>query len=711
MGDALPRLALVLLVVGLLPLARPIRAATPALPVHVVPTELAPDAFDDPAWSTAVPIEKSTQQEPEEGAPATLGIDCRAIATPRALLLRFRLAQPRAAIVAHELRRDSTLTSDDQIVFVLDTWHDRRNAYYFATNPNGVRVDGLISEQRAPSLDWDTVWDVRVRRTPAGWEALFRIPFASLAFAGVENGTWGFNFAREARRIHERSRWTGWTRPWKLHQVSHAGDLTGIPPMPSRRLRQVTPYVAGAYDHRESPADDSFLGKPGLDLRYGVTSSIEADLTINTDFAETEVDAQQFNFGRTSLFFPEKRSFFLQRSQVFEFGDKDTAIPFFSRRIGLSDQGSEIPIDAGLKTTGRAGRTEFGALAVQTRTADGVPRSDFFVGRVKQDVGHSTYVGALVTDVERAGDTGLLPGRSLTWGIDLESNPFPELRVNSYYTRTETPGVAGRNAAWSIDGFYTGKNIRGELQRASFGSAYEPAVGFVAASGVAFWFLSLGGIARPRVLGVQDVSFDVFYFPRDNEDGSANERLANAKFTVNWLNGAYFDASFTNFDERLGDPLDLNEHATIPSGRYRFDRQTIAIGSNPTRSVAVQVSASQGGYYGGQRRGYHARLDVKPSSHFGVSLIEDYNVVRLPGGDFDLSLVSARVDWNASVRLLTSVVVQSNNLDELTNVQAIVRWLIDPATNLFVVFNRQSGAGFERPGTRLTAKFQKTFEF
>jgi hypothetical protein len=284
------------------------------------------------------------------------------IATPKALLLRFVMAEPAAELVAHELRRDADLSNDDRIAFVLDTYQDRRNAYFFATNPNGAREDGLVTEEGDPSLDWDTVWDVRVRRTSSGWDALFRIPYTALNFPGGEGGVWGFNFSRILRRRTETVRWSGWKRPFALSKVSLAGDLIGLPALPSRRLRSLTPYAAARIEQLQGPSDSNLLAKCGLDFRYGISSSTEADFTANTDFAEAETDTQQFNFGRTALFFPEKRLFFLQRSQIFAFGSSSSTLPFFSRRIGLktNNEAIPIPIDAGLKLTGRVGLADFG---------------------------------------------------------------------------------------------------------------------------------------------------------------------------------------------------------------------------------------------------------------------------------------------------------------------------------------------------------------
>jgi hypothetical protein len=685
----------------------------PSLAVAVSPRDLSVDDFDDPAWAEAPVAGDLIQQEPEEGQPATLSTECRVLATPKALFFRFVMEEPASEFVAHELRRDADLNNDDRIAFLLDTYHDRRNAYLFATNPNGVREDGLITEEGPPSLDWDSVWDVRVRRTPRGWDALFRVPYAALNFPGGGE-VWGFNVSRLLRRRNESARWSGWKRPFPLWKISLAGELTGIPVMPARRLRSLTPYVAGAADRRERPPDTDLRGKAGLDFRYGLSSSTEADLTGNTDFAETEADVQQFNFGRASLFFPEKRLFFLQRSQIFAFGTSSTTLPFFSRRIGLTNVDSAspipIPIDAGLKLTGRLGRTDFGALAVQTREASGEPRTDFFVGRVKQDLGHASYVGALLTDIERSTDDPSR-GYSRTYGADAGVSLTPEWSASGFYSRTNNPGLSGETSAWDLNLAYSGEYATGRIERGNIGSHFDPQMGFVSQNGIHSTFVDFELTPRPHALGLMNLGLETFYSFKYNEDGSLNEREYQYTFRAEWLSGAYSDNDIVDvFDENLTAPLELTDAVTIPIGLYHFVRHQIAFGTDPSRSVAFQANFNFGGYYGGRRNRYVGRLYLKPNEHVAVSFIEDYNVVRLPQGDFNLSLVSARIDWNASVRLLSSVIVQSDNVDRLTDVQAIVRWLIDPATDVFFVYDRQTGRGFRRPGTRVTLKFRKTFD-
>ena len=684
----------------------------PSLSVTVIDRDLRPSDFDDPAWESAAAARDLFQQEPDEGQPATLATDCRVLATPHALLFRFVMDEPAPEFVAHELRRDADLSNDDRVALVLDTYHDRRNAYFFATNPNGAREDGLVTEEGDPSLDWDGVWDVRVRRTPKGWDALFLIPYSTLNFPGGGE-TWGFNFSRILRRRNETVRWSGWKRPFAISKISLAGDLSGIPPMSARRLNALTPYAAGAVDHRENE-DTDLLGRAGFDFRHGLTSSTEADLTVNTDFAETEADTEQFNFGRTDLFFPEKRLFFLQRSQIFAFGNVNTTLPFFSRRIGLTNVDTAfptpIPINAGLKLTGRLGWTDFGALAVQTRETAGEPRTNFFVGRFKQDLGHASYLGALFTDIERDTDD---PSRaySRTFGADAGVSLTPQWRASGFFTRTSNPGLSGETSAWDLNTTYNSEYVNGFFERSDIGSTFDPQMGFVAQNGIHWTFADVELTPRPRWPGLKNLSFESFYSFKYNEDGSLNEREYQYTARAEWQSGAYSDNDIVNvFDENLTEPLELTPEVTIPVGMYHFVRHQIAFGTDPTQAFAFQANFNFGDYYGGRRDRYVGRVFWKPSEHIGTTLIEDYNVVRLPQGDFNLSLLSARLDWNPTVRLLSSLIVQSDNVDHLKSVQAIMRWLIDPASDLFAVYERQMGIGFERPGTRFTLKLRKTFD-
>src|SRR5262249_20635275 len=319
-------------------------------------------------------------------------------------------------------------------------------------------------------------------------------------------------------------------------------------------------------------------------------------------------------------------------------------------------------------------------------------------------------IGALFTDIER--DTPD-PSRafSRTYGADAGVSLTPEWRAAGFFSKTENPGVSRRTSAWDAKVSYSGEYANGRIERADIGGGFDPQMGFVSQSGIRWTFADVEVTPRPRVPGLKNLGFETFYSYKYNEDGSLNEREYQYTARATWQSGAYSDNDIVDvFDENLSEPLELTDTVTIPVGLYHFVRHQIAFGTDPTRSFAFQANFNFGGYYGGRRDRYVGRLFVKPNEHLALTLIEDYNVVRLPEGDFNLSLLSARVDWNASVRLLSSVIVQSDNVDRLTGVQAIVRWLFDPATDAFLVYDRQIGRGFERPGWRATVKVRRTFD-
>jgi hypothetical protein len=357
---------------------------------------------------------------------------------------------------------------------------------------------------------------------------------------------------------------------------------------------------------------------------------------------------------------------------------------------------------------GRWDQTDLGALAVQTRDASGTPRTDSFVGRIKQDLGHASYVGALFTDRERGSSAS--PPWSRTYGADASFNLTPEWAAAGFYVQTRTPGLTGETSAWDAELNYHGAYANGEFRRTNLGSAYLPQMGFVAQNGIHETLVDLEATPRPHVLGLKNLSFEVFTDVKYNEDSSLNEREYQYTFRALWLSGAYTDDDIVDvFDEHLKAPLPLTDKVTIAPGLYHFVRHQITYGTDPTRALALQFNANFGGYYGGTRNSYTGRVFWKPSEHVGASVIENYNVVRLPEGNFNLSLLSFRLDWNPSTHFITSAIVQSDNVDRLSNVQVIGRWLVDPATDVFAVVDRQIGVGFERPGTKVVVKVRRAF--
>ena len=356
--------------------------------------------LDESAWESSPKIGALVQRIPTEGAEPSERTEVTLLRDADNLYIGVMChdSEP-GRVLASQMARDASLGPDDSIELLLDTFRDQSNAFYFSTNPNGALVDGLVFANGETNEDWDAIWTVATRRSDQGWSAEFAIPFKSLNFP-PEGTVWGFNIGRQIQRKFEEVRWAGARFDTQFFQVSEAGEITGLEGLEQGLSLDIRPFLAARWQQSAGSGDDSLRGKPGLDLFYNVTPNLKLTATFNTDFGETEVDARQINLTRFSIFFPEKRSFFLQDAGVFNFattgvdqpgGIPDSGaeiFPFFSRRIGLLG-GREVPLDFGVKLTGRVGRTEVGVLNVGTRDTSFAEDQSLFVGRVRRTSGSS----------------------------------------------------------------------------------------------------------------------------------------------------------------------------------------------------------------------------------------------------------------------------------------------------------------------------------
>src|SRR5438552_9257815 len=409
--------------------------------------------LDEPAWSLAQPATEFLQQQPSEGAPASERTEVRVIFDDKNIYFGIRAFDSDAAhINARELVRDADFSNDDTVAILLDTYHDRRNGFRFVVNPLGTQQDALITDEgRDINITWNGTWVSAGRIDDRGFTVEIAIPLTTLRFKeGIES--WGFNVSRVIRRKNELSLWTSWQRSFGLERISQAGELAGVGEIRQRRLREIKPYASGEW--REGVP---LIGKNGLDggvrgtvgievAKLGITPSLTAEFTVNPDFGQAEVDDQIVNLSRFSVFFPEKRDFFVENSGIFLFGREGSNQAFFTRRIGLTDRGQPVSIDFGAKVTGKIGPYSVGFLQVQTRklgeasTGLGIPRQQFSVLRVKRDILKRSYIGAIL--VNRQGATAV-GGESynLVGGADAEFNLTDHYKVKAFWMGSATPGV------------------------------------------------------------------------------------------------------------------------------------------------------------------------------------------------------------------------------------------------------------------------------
>ncbi len=725
------------LALGFLLLAGSARAESedvPTLRANDLPVELTLDGIlSEPVWAATDAIENLTTVEPEEGGVPAGQTIVKVLASSKEIVVGVVCHDPDpAGIVSFSKARDSELEQEDHILIVLDTFRDARSGYVFAVNPSGARFDGLVITQGEDvNPNWDAVWEAKTSRGGNGWSAEIRIPIRSLAFKkGLSS--WGLNVQRRVQRLQETSRWSGPNRDYEIYQTSHAGLLTGLPSFELGLGLNVRPALVG---DRSQPAPDAateYDVTPSLDLWKTLGPNLLASLTINTDFAETEADVRQTNLTRFNLFFPEKRTFFLQGADIFDFGlGLDTAtgdpgaradlIPFYSRRIGLLEQEEggfvEIPIDVGGKINGRAGDTNLGALAVRTRerTGLGVPAATMGVLRAKQNVLEESSVGMLAT----VGDPRGRPGSWLA-GVDLTFQTSKlqgdkNFLFGIWSLLNDRDDLHGDKSAYGGKIDYPNDLWDASLNYIHIGDAFDPSLGFVPRTGN---LLEAGAEFRPRPGGevARQLFFGAnYYLATDQHHNWESYDLTTKPFDVRFESGENFEVNVEPQGERLLEPFEIEEGVIVPPGEYQWVRYVLTAELAEKRRVSGTVTWSSGGFYDGDLDTLEAELVLKPSATFNAQLAAELNTVDLPEGSFTEDLYSLRLQFNFSSDLQISSFLQYDNQSRSLGTNTRLRWTFHPLGDLFVVYNhnleRSPEDRWELESDQLIVKAQYTVRF
>ncbi|HEY8166852.1 MAG TPA: DUF5916 domain-containing protein [Gemmatimonadaceae bacterium] len=654
--------------------------------------------LSESVWSTADSISDLTQVEPREGARPSARTVVRILTTEDAVVIGVRADDPEPSrIVSFARQRDAILDSEDHIKIVLDTYLDGRSGYVFAVNPNGARYDALITNQGAgENATWDAVWQAATVRTATGWSAEILIPLKSLLFRpGLTE--WGFNLQRRIQRLQETDRWASAERDYKVTQPSRAGLLTHLPHFELGIGLSVRPSVTGGRVRDSASASMQSTSKTSLDATQRLGANTLASLTVNTDFAETEVDARQVNLTRFPLFFPEKRTFFLEGADIFEFGlgltsDLD-ALPFFSRSIGLI-AGEQVPITAGAKINGRVAGTNFGALAVRTRDTDTLSSaSTMAVVRVKQNVLSESSVGFIAT----AGDP---VGRSRSWlfGPDL-TYQTSHFRGNKNFLIGVWGLAVGREdltrgdrTAAGIKVDYPNDLWNISLKYNRIGDAFDPSLGFVPRPGVHIANVGVDWQPRPTQpigrLHIRQCFWEnQLRYVAGLSGGWQSYRYFMAPVNCRLESGDRFEFNFVPTGERLLTPFELTDKITIPVGAYEFIRFRLEGGLAAKRRFSAQATWWFGQFYDGRLDQYELTGAWKPSSLIIVEFTGEHDVGRLREGNFTHDLFGTRLGLNVSPDLQLTSFVQYDTESESFGTNTRLRWTFNPLGDFFVVYN------------------------
>jgi len=661
--------------------------------------------LNDPLWQQAQVISDFRQREPYEGRTATEKTEVRVLYTRSEIYFGIACHVSQASnIVATQLRRDVTQELDDYFEIIIDSRHDRRNAYVFQINPLGTQRDALITDEQAGETQdgdpgWDGVWTSEAQITSDGWTATIAIPFSTLNFMRSRDVVWGVNFKRFIRSKNEEDLWSGWRRTYGANKISEAGELRGITDIGSGRLFIVKPYGLVGFNHLpESVAGTgltpgmSALHTGGLDIKLGLRSNLVANLTGNTDFADSDVDVQQFNLTPYKLFFPEKRQFFLENAGVFAFpmslGDSADQL-FFSRQIGIDPvTGQQVPINGGGKVTGTLGGFELGAMDVDTRTSGPNPWANFAVLRVKRSLwGTGSYIGVMGID-KRSGQEG--SSFNQTSGVDGRFVLFRNLVLNGYAAQTRTPGFSGGQSNLGAGATFRSNWLDVEAEHRKIGPNLNPEVGFLERSDCVCDFVDTTIKQRPEVTGIRELQFEGFLFHAPDTHGAVETQEWQATFRAEFNNGSYTDDDIVDvFAQRLTIPFNIYKNVSIPVGVYNWTRHQLTYGSPQDRRVTLKFFERFGSYYSGTLNEFRMGATYRASERLYISMNPQWNRFRLPipGGDFSVVFGALETDYAFSRFLSLSTVVQIDT----ANAQAVsanirLRWNYRPDSDLYVIY-------------------------
>jgi hypothetical protein len=674
--------------------------------------------LDEAVYRDVPAISDFIQNDPQEGEPATEKTEVWVLFDSSTLYFVARCweSQP-GRMVVNEMRRDNTnIVQNEGIAFGLDTFHDRRNAVVFELNAIGGRIDGQVTNERQMNLDWNPVWDLKIGRFENGWTAETAIPFKSLRYRPGQAQTWGFNARRVNRWKNEVSYITRIPASMTLRghfQSSLMATLVGLEVPSGIRNIELKPYATShVVTDRVSlpPVSNDVGGNLGGEFKYAITQGLTADATVRTDFAQVEADEQQVNLTRFSLFFPEKREFFLENQGTFSFGGTlgiggggggggpgggavanptDTPLLFYSRRIGLSE-GREVPIIAGGRVSGRIGRYSLGLLNIET---DDVPGSEtgatnFSVVRVKRDILRKSSVGAVLTG-RSLSQTGA--GSNEAVGVDATLGFYDNLAINTYWARTRTDGLAGDDASYRAQLDYTGDRYGLQLERLSVGANFNPEVGFVRRTDMRRSFGQFRFSPRPRASkSIRRLSSVGSLAYIENGAGRLETRDGDAEFTVEFQNSDRFSVGYSNTYEFLPTAFAIATGVTLPVGGYDFSSVRTSYTLGAQRPVAGNVSIEHGSFYSGHKTSIawsRGRFNVGPQLSLEPRIAVD--VVDLAEGVFTNRLIGSRITYTISPLMFVSALLQYSSNANVLSANVRLRWEYRPGSELFIVWNEQ----------------------
>lgn len=646
--------------------------------------------LDDACWQRAAKVGGFRQVEPRENAEPSEQTEVQFAFDASALYVGVRCYDDPRAIYVRSLERDTWFDSDDRFIITLDTFHRALEGYYFAFNPLGARTDGVIQNNSDIHLAWDAIWEVKTHIDARGWTAEVKIPFKSLAF-NPQTDVWGLNLERLIRRKQEKERWSGYVRARDVSSLAEFGQLSGL-----RGLRQglgleFKPYASVRYIGKTPQKGQStaLTLREGFDTVWNVTPSLAATLTINTDFAEADVDERRVNLSRFALFFPEKRDFFLRDAALFSFGGLgDSPSPFFSRRIGLSPNGHPLDILAGLKIAGRTGPFSIGLLDAQVEAGDGIPEKNLLVTRLATKVLDQSTLGLLVTHGDPRGtEDNTLGGLDFNY---LNNRLVPDKTIigHLWVMGTDSDAADARDTAMGVKLAYPNDPWYIEVYADRFGAKFDPALGFVDRSAIRNYRLETGytwhpdGYVRDIELSTEPaLSTDLANRLIGEDTNLLTLSVTNRANDQIWL-------EWSLYGDRLDEPFEIRPGIPIVADYYRYPEAKIGLNTADARGISGELELQAGKYYSGTKQELSASVGWRPNAHWLLSADYEVQHISLPTGAFSVVITSGKVNYAFTPDLALTTLAQYDNISRRLGTNLRLKWTVRPGSDTFVVVNQ-----------------------
>ena len=651
--------------------------------------------LDERCWTQAENIENFFQRELNEGMPATEKTSIATLFNTNEIIFGIWCYDSEPdKISAQQMARDFDWESDDNIEILISTFNDNRNGYLFVTNPNGAMADVWVGDEgKNFNKDWNGVWDVAVQRSQQGWFAEIVIPFSTLKFKKDSIQVWGINFERNIRRKKEQLLWQGWSRLYRLEKISQGGRLTGIKNIKQKNKIEIKPYALGGLEFTEGKTGNT--GKIGGEINFDITPMLKLNITANTDFAQVESDRKQINLTRFSLFYPEKRQFFLEGKSYYDL-NMDRAQLFYSRRIGIESD-TEIPIIGGVRLFGKLNKTNIGLMLLQTNAKDTIPATNYSVLRIKQDIFKQSGIGIFVTSKYAKNRYNRVYGTDFTYSTsELFGNK--NLIIGGAFAISETKSLEesenknSDNLAYNFYISYPNDIIECDFGFTTIEKKFNPEMGFTSRNNYQMIYTELQfnprfknmPFFRNLIFKPIDVNYYINELTRKTESISYEWR----PFGFESKSGESMEFNIQYIFDKPPENFELIDSIFVPAGSYWDNRYEIQLSTFKGRILAAEVSANVGEFYIGHRLEYELSMNLNLNKHLNLSFDWLRNFVNLPQKSFTTDEIGGRIDYAFSPKLQTSLFAQWNNEENEILFNYRINWIPKLGSFFYFVINQ-----------------------